>query len=425
MATFSIPRQTDRELVFALSRIATSLKSQRVYQLFVSIPASGEVAVADDPEQAANLKYIFDLNSCVLMDIHLRDKQTNHSALRVRRDLSKPFDTVSLEDWTNFMPAELRSPAFVSLLARAREELKAADIDASLKADGESDWNRYRTAQTEVLNSLQQTLEALLVTSAKRNADLDKARDERFAALELQLRAELTAERESDGKKLDTEREILKQREKAITDREATFETKEARYVARKKQDEQVEQIKKWLEGWNLTKGTTQKRRPIFWAYVVGMIFTGILSVFAVYHGYDLLKTTDPTKLTLLLVSAVLAKSFFPLAAFTTFLIYFIRWSGAWARQHADEEFLNRARLIDIGRASWLLEAVRDAHEKGKDIPVELMKDLSRNLFQNQTSPEMELHPQAVGDILLQGLSSIRVKAPDGSEVEAKRGKTD
>jgi hypothetical protein len=32
-------------------------------------------------------------------------------------------------------------------------------------------------------------------------------------------------------------------------------------------------------------------------------------------------------------------------------------------------------------------------------------------------------NPNALGDFLMQGLSSIRVKTPDGSEVEASSGK--
>jgi hypothetical protein len=154
------------------------------------------------------------------------------------------------------------------------------------------------------------------------------------------------------------------------------------------------------------------------------MVLTGVLTIFSIWHSYDLLKTADDlAKIQWWQWAALTLKTLFPLAAFTTFIIYFIRWSGDWARQHAEEEFRNRTRLIDIGRSSWLLEAVRDAQERDKEIPPELIKELSRNLFSNSQAVGGDIHPQAAADVIMQGLSSIRVKSPDGAEVEAKRGK--
>jgi hypothetical protein len=118
------------------------------------------------------------------------------------------------------------------------------------------------------------------------------------------------------------------------------------------------------------------------------------------------------------------SKAFFPLAAFTTFMVYFIRWSSSWAKQHSEEEFRNRSRLIDIGRSGWLLEAVRDAHEKNAEIPNDLLRELSRNLFANTPSSESEIQPSLISDVMLQGLTSLRVKTADGSEVEASRAKS-
>jgi hypothetical protein len=183
--------------------------------------------------------------------------------------------------------------------------------------------------------------------------------------------------------------------------------------------------VKTWLENWTLTKGTARKRWPIAVAYVFGILATGCLSAYSVYHNYDLLKSAaDIAKLQWWQWVAITLKAAIPLAAFSTFLIYFIRWSSAWARQHAEEEFRNRALLIDIGRSSWLLEAVRDAQQRNKEIPTELLHELSRNLFAFSSSPDTDIHPEAISDTLLHGLSSLRLKTPDGSEIEASRGKS-
>src|SRR5205823_2225160 len=115
-------------------------------------------------------------------------------------------------------------------------------------------------------------------------------------------------------------------------------------------------------------------------------------------------------------------KSILPFAACTTFIIYLIRWNSSWARQHAEEEFRNRARALDIGRATWLLEAVRDAQDHNKELPADLLKELAKNLFSAPIiSDATDTGPQALTDLLWQGLSSIRVKSHDGTEIEAKR----
>jgi hypothetical protein len=223
---------------------------------------------------------------------------------------------------------------------------------------------------------------------------------------------------------MEQQRASFATEEKALTDRLAAFETKEAHYVARQKQGEQLKQVQEWLVKWNLTTGTTEKRRPIAVAYISAIIGTGLLTFYSVHHSYTLLQTAaDLSKLMWWHWVALMAKAFFPLATCVTFIIYFIRWSSAWARQHADEEFRNRALLIDIGRSGWLIEAVRDAQQRNAEVPAALLTELSRNLFSYSASPDADVHPQAISDVLLQGLTSLRVKSPDGSEVEASRTK--
>jgi hypothetical protein len=152
-------------------------------------------------------------------------------------------------------------------------------------------------------------------------------------------------------------------------------------------------------------------------------VFTGLLTAYANYHTYSLLgSTNDIATLPWWQWILIAVKSVVHLAAFTTFMIYFLRWSTSWARQHAEEEFRNRSRLIDIGRASWLLEAVKAAQDSGKEMPADLVRELSRNLFTTAPNSDHDLHPMAVSDVLLHGLSSLPVKAADGSEVDAKRG---
>ncbi len=424
--TFYIPRQTDLEILASLSRVLASGGWNPALNISVHLDHHGWVPLPDEhPETFEQIQFALKLNSTVFN--HFVIKNPHRNALTINRDLLKPWDTLTVtDDWIIDIPdAQTRSRHYAELVASARAELKAHDLDASLKGAGDNAWNRYREAQMAVVNSLQQASETLLIKTADKNSELDRIRSARFEQLETGLRQEISEERKKLQGEFVAKEKTLADQIKELTDREAAFETKESHYVGRQKQGEQITQIQNWLKDWHLTQGTHKKRAPIFWAYVTALVLTGFITIFSIWHSYDLLKTADDlAKIQWWQWVALTLKTLFPVAAFTTFMIYFIRWTGDWARQHAEEEFRNRTRLIDIGRSSWLLEAVRDSQERDKEIPADLLKELSRNLFANNSTNDPDIHPKAAADILMQGLSSIRVKSPDGAEVEAKRGKT-
>ncbi len=429
--TFRIPKLTDREIIAALGRVRTALKAQRDFRLVANITHQGEVELHEKkPENNAALKFVFEADSQVISNFRLIDAAGSQTVLAVRRNWEEITDSTTIEDsWTNAFQSDqsLRSllpQLYVSLLSLARRELKASDVEAALKGHENDAWNRYRDAQLAVVNSLQQATESLIIKAAEKNAEIDKARSERFEKAEADLRAQVENERKTFQSEYEKKVSDLEVREQTLADQQAAFNTKEAGYVARKKMEEQIEQIKTWLDDWKLTRGTTSKRLPIAIAYISAIVATAFLTAYATHNSYQLLKTADDiAKLLWWQWLAIWAKSFFPLAAFMTFVIYFIRWSSTWAQQHAEEEFRNRTLLIDIGRSSWLLEAVRNAQQSKNEIPTELLRELSRNLFAIPTASEGDIHPTAVSDMLLQGLSSVRIKAPDGSEVEAIRDK--
>ena len=182
--------------------------------------------------------------------------------------------------------------------------------------------------------------------------------------------------------------------------------------------------MKSDLEDWGLTTTTTEKRRPITYAYIAGMGVSLTLTAVFTALNYKLLSGTGAADIPVWQWLVIGLKSVLPFVVFSTLLVYFIRWQSAWATLHADEEFRNRSRVVDIGRSAWLFEAVRDAQDHSQTLPPELVKELSKNLFSHETSStDSEAHPKTAADMLLQGFSSLRVKAADGSEVEAKRGK--
>ena len=93
----------------------------------------------------------------------------------------------------------------------------------------------------------------------------------------------------------------------------------------------------------------------------VVILATGALTAWLSYENVQLLKAAGPNlpQVPWWQWVALTLKTVVPLAAFTTFLIYFIRWEADWARQHSDEELRTRARVVDIGRSSWLVIGTR------------------------------------------------------------------
>ena len=430
---FRIPKQTDRSLLTALAAIRDAVKP--LCQLVIEIKAhtgASDVELPDgDPTEANNVKYVLDEEAQVMPTLCLVGKNqqgNNHKLLTITRNPGQITDQFSV-NWDLFsnlrgIEENNRSPLYVRLVALGRKHLRADDVESSLSGGTDSEWSRYRDAQQAILQSLEEAQKTILVDTSRRliKAETDaqeklESSESRLQAKYQTLEAELTKE---NAKRL----EILEQQEKQLVARQESFNTKEARYVARQQQQDQIDQIKKWLEEWSLTAGTRNKRWSVVAAYAFGIVATGVLAVSFSVQNYNLLGAQDWTKIPWWQWLILSAKAIIPFAAFTTFIVYFIRWSSAWARQHAEEEFRNRARVLDIGRATWLLEAVRDAHDNQKELPTELLKELSRNLFSHSNVFDSgDIHPNAIGDLVMQGLSSIRVKSPDGTEFEATRNK--
>ncbi len=302
-----------------------------------------------------------------------------------------------------------------------RRELGVIDIEQRMLGQADDPWSRYRDQQLVLLNGLQNATESILFKVRERNDELDRDREKRYTDKEISLLEDLNEKKKSLLAEVDEIKAALETKAKALEAREAAFNTKESNYVARQKQDDQIKQVQDWLKEWSVTKGTTQKRWPITTAYVVGIIGTGWLCGYATYHSYDLLKSADDiAKLLWWQWVALTFKTVAPLAACATFLIYFIRWSSAWAKQHAEEEFRNRNRLFDIGRSGWLLEAVRDAQQRNKEVPPELLSELGRNLFADPTGALGDHGPKALNELLLEAAGSISAKTPHG-EIKIKK----
>jgi hypothetical protein len=429
MPNFRMPKQTDRALIEALFAIRNDLAGFKVpLQVRIRTPDPGpmDIDVPDNFESHPIISAVLSENSHILPHLYLRNQ--NHTVLHVQRLSDQITDQISVageQNWFNSLPGvqDAKVAFVIKLSSVVQRHLRVLDAEAALTGGTEKEWTRYRDSQTAILNSLQETQRTILRDFARQSLELERTSKAKLVESENELQSRYQHLESELNRKYEARVVDLDTRESTLDEREKNFNTKEARYVARSEQQKQIDQIKGWLEGWSLTKGTRSKRYFVMCAYAAGICATGF---FAYWYGRQSMQiiASSNGNLAWWQWGLLSIKSIFPLAAFITFVVYFIRWSSEWARQHADEEFRNRARVLDIGRTAWLLEAVRDAQDNGKEVPSELLKELSRNLFVYSGGTEIgDLHPQAVTDLIMQGLNSLRVKTADGTEVEAKRGK--
>lgn len=428
MSTYSVPKQNDVAVCQALHRVRSGIHGRKY--VVRAVPEHGEsVEVPEDfsPDLPA-LKFYFDLNRGAIKTFYLYDKSVDGLTLEYSRRPDKLTDAVTIRpEWEERSRQQNRqneSPhIFAALHAGVQREFKIDELTAALVGTEDSEWSRYREAQTAILHDLSAATKRLFEDSAREISRVRELEAQKGEELRQKLEAQAAANRERLNAEIAKQKEAIAADEEAHKKRVADFETREGRYVARKQNKEQLDQLKAWLADSSLTEKTVAKRAPVAWTYVVTLFVTGGASLWLLYTTTNFISDNPAAleKFTWWQWLSLSTKPLVALAAFTTFAAYYIRWQNAWARQHADQELNTRARVVDIGRASWLVESVRDAKEMKCDLPPELIRELSRNLFVDVRSQHDD-GPQPAQELVLNKLTSLRVKTPDG-EIEASSGK--
>ena len=165
----------------------------------------------------------------------------------------------------------------------------------------------------------------------------------------------------------------------------------------------------------SLTKGTQRKRLPIHALFGLLIVIAAIFLVQSV-TTLGSLGESGPEfwyqVLRLTLSAAGVAAA----------IIFYIRWTDNWFRQHADEEFRLKRLELDIDRASWVVEmALEWQLEKGAAIPKELIDRLTENLFSTE-SQGTPTHPsEDLASALLEASSGLTVRVPGLGQVTFDR----
>ena len=240
-----------------------------------------------------------------------------------------------------------------------------------------------------------------------------KRREEEFGAKERALEGKFDQKhREHD--------EAAKARQQELDRRAAELETlrkelddRAAKHARRQHYKEIKEKFRAWAEKFNVTAGTNQLRRSVFWFTLL------LLALFGGLAGVFLFQTFTAQDSTFLVAAAV--KQFTFTALFVSTGYFFIRWNNQWFQRHANEEFRLKRMELDIDRASWFVEmAFEWKDEKGEAIPLEIIERLTQGLFANEGTDRPVEPVDSLAHALL-GAARFKVKLADGTEAEYDR----
>lgn len=189
------------------------------------------------------------------------------------------------------------------------------------------------------------------------------------------------AKLEADERQRKEAQEELQRKEAELQQRIAEFENRVSKLVRRDLQ-EKLTKLLDEFGTFKLSADTARKRRPVTIATFV--MITAFI-VLAVIAGYDYLTTLDwhylPTASTGVL-------------GFSATMLFYLKWSDRWFREHADEEMLSKRYKADMLRASWIAELAAEWEKEGKEAPREMLEVFARNLFVNAPNDRGEVeHP--------------------------------
>ncbi len=203
-----------------------------------------------------------------------------------------------------------------------------------------------------------------------------------------------------------TRLQSLVEREESLKRRETEFDLR-ANTIVRRDVSNQLRRVLEGRTDLRLSASAARKRRIIHALCWLGM------SVGGAGFGVGLYR--------LFAVEAFDWRLYFPItlgaAVFASTLVYYIRWSDLWFREHAEAEIADRKLLTDTLRAAWLAELVFENKGEAR-ISEALLERFATDLFVAKNRRHAR-HPAEALEDLVRRLTKVRV-GESGVEIEKK-----
>lgn len=304
----------------------------------------------------------------------------------------------------------------LAIIRRIRKTFKVFD-GASIAAHLGPELARFYEIREATLGRLESTLTSVIEQVARytseteaRYTEREKAREQRLEEQRAKLHEEHAARQRALEQELEASQAALETRATALDQRAAELDDRDNTHARRQLRQDVKGELARRSSAFTLSAGTSDKRWPVKLLCFMLMAFSAV-GLCAVIFGW----TTNASEW----VNAV--RQLFFAGTFSATAVFYLRWENQWFQQHANEEFRLKRLDLDIDRASWVVETTLEYKHENREIPPELLKDLSRNLFAEPLSMGTVRHPvESLGDALLGASSQVRMKMGD-AQVELDR----
>lgn len=357
--------------------------------------------------------------------------------LEFERDMTKAFDSISLtvsglDKDTSFVLAK----CYYAMMNELGGD-KTASIESLSSMVGvaehyhirENELNRIMEMSRQMIMGMNESLDSHYEQTIKRLREIDELRASILVDAEEEAKKQkeeqertLEAERVALREKIDKEKAELELWDSSLKERESKMDDRDSKQARRDTVRKLHEELKVRFKDFGLTDKTNNMGRAIHWSCIIGMSMCVVLMVL-----YSPLIVDWPTQVSdssgWALLSVLILKQSVPFFVFMALLSFYIRWNDRWRERHAVEEFRQKRLGLDIDRANWLVETSLEwMNETDREIPVELVRQLSANLFEQPDVRHGEGVSNGISAADLLGASNkLTVKTPTASiEIDRK-----
>lgn len=302
------------------------------------------------------------------------------------------------------------------LLSLIRINLKSIDSNLGLNEFFTDTVSKHYEKREYELNKLASISESIIDEQQKYAKELHN----QYLEKQTELTNEFLEKEKELNEKINLRNQELAEKQEKIEIKLKEINDRESKHERRKLRTDLKNELKNRGEKFQLTAGTIQLRKPVFYFTVILLLLfgTGLIS-FSILSVSELIsKSTDQSTLYSLLV-----KQFSFAVAFGSTAVFFIKWNNRWFEQHANEEFRLKRHEIDLDRASWIVEmALEWRKENEGDLPNILIERLSQNIFIENSIEQNDLHPsEQLASAIFGAASKFTIKGPNETELSYDR----
>jgi len=401
MQVIPITRQIDKEVLKSFKELFISYESKIGS---VQLDALGGIRITNVFKDNELISNILQHESTLISSLTISFPRFQIIYYRGGHQKDSPFiDEIHIGEQgfsNNQKECPLSDSEKLSIAAMLSKQFCAITPSRAIKGSLNEDQHELLAIHQETLSRLENLSEDLIKKSHEFRQQIESEYVKRKEELENSSLKELNEKL----LEVQKQKEQLSSKIKDIDDRNNT-------HVRRQLRQNILEEIQNRSNEFKLTKGTNHLRTPVHFVCILVSIIFGTAAWF---YGKEVLLYMNYDKFNLSVFIVMTIKQF----AFTVVsggtAIFYIKWLNRWFELHSNAEFNIKQFQLDIERSSWIVETILEWNkEKDSTFPIELMQQLTKNLFDyEKTKSEPIKHPaDYLASALLGTASSVNINA--------------